>query len=691
MLLANAKVEKKCEPSKLNPTFFVNSQKKCNFVVKNVTTMNNFRRFFLLIMFFYSLFSAAVPVQRTRTLLRLADGTKVYATAMGDEHLSFFVTDEGRVVTQTQEGFVLTAMTVEEYVQSMERLRNNSPRKVGSSSTALLQQHGTKHVPLLLVSFADKDFIVASDSAGVNSYYDLYCNGEHYKGHGSTGSVRDYYQDMSQGDFLPEFTVIGPLKLDNGYAHYGKDSGSTKDVNYNAFLREAFSKATECFEDWSHFDNDGNGTVDMVMVIFAGMGQNYTNSLGITDVIWPKEMPSYIECNGIKFSGCSSTSETIPYAMQGSQVLDKPDGIGNFLHEMNHALGLPDFYDTRYVAFGMDYWDIMDYGGYVNNGYSPVNMSAYEREFMGWQPIEELTGPCTLRLSCFAEGGHGYKVVNRQNPNEYYVLENRQSKGWDDKLCKKFGSGMMVTHIDYLQSAWTGNRVNTDPNHQRLTIIPANNTLIGANNSKSQDEYTNSMKGNLYPGTSLNYELTDESTPASTVFTGGYMGKPIYDIQMHADGTVTLKYMPLGVLPQPSGIRGYDTSLTEASLEWDEVENAEAYNIRIFAEGKLEAEVDSLNSNIFNLNNLREGVSYSFSVQAIAGEWRNSSWAEGQLVRDVEDALSALPAGNEVVTVYTMDGSPLTECRTQDVNAPSLGHGVFVMKNKNGKTKKIIL
>ena len=94
----------------------------------------------------------------------------------------------------------------------------------------------------------------------------------------------------------------------------------------------------------------------------------------------------------------------------------------------------------------------------------------------------------------------------------------------------------MVTHVDYDRSVWVNNRVNSDASHQCMTIIPANNMFKGGNTPGiTSTEWRQSLQGNLYPGITDNHELTDTSTPASVVFTGGYMGKPIYDIEETAD------------------------------------------------------------------------------------------------------------------------------------------------------------
>ena len=632
----------------------------------------------------------SVPVERVRSLLRLSDGSQVFATSYGDEWFSYFVTDDGYVVEQKGDSLVLTDFTPAEYGSRIENDRMYVRRRVGTASSSLVGHSGSPCLPVLLVSFSDLDFTVAADSASVNDYYDSYCNGVQYSAHGCTGSVRDYYSDMSRMQFQPEFRIIGPVRLDSTYSFYGKDLGSRKDVNYDLMLQHGMEKAIPAIDDWDVFDNDGDGRVDMMMVVFAGLGQNYTNSLGITDFIWPKEQPSSLTVGNVSIAGCSSCSELRTRTVIDGQIYSTiPDGNGVFLHEMSHALGLPDFYDTNYKAFGMDYWSLMDYGSYVNKGYSPVAYTAYEREFMGWESIETLEGPCTLTLSSFAQGGKAYRIVNEENPDEYYILENRQPDGWDDMLCGKFGGGLMVTHVDYSYNTWVANRVNADSRHQRMTIIPANNSLIGCNTATSSSQWVNSLMGNLYPGTEGNTMLTDASVPASTVFTGGYMGKPIYDIELTPEGLVTLKYRPLGTLEQAESLHASDASDTEALLCWDAVPHAECYNVQVFSMGELVAQADSVPDCYWHLDNLAPQTPYTFRVQPLSDSWRNGPWAESPSFRTDEDAISNIAETARMVRVYDLRGVLVAECRRDMLPQRCLGEGVYILRYTDGKIQKI--
>ena len=655
----------------------------------------------MLLYLLIAIFAWGIPVERRRFMATLIDGSRLMVTSCGNEQLSFFLTDDYRVVELTDSGFILTEYDRDSYVaHHIASSQKRAMHKVGSLEQALLPSTGAPRVALLLVQFQDKKFSVADDSVSVHKYYECYCNGSPesspYTGHGSSGAVKEYFSDQSKGLFQPLFDVIGPVTLDSVYSYYGKDKERSKDVNYNVFVKESLEKACQIKQDWSEMDNNDDGYVDMVFILFAGMGQNYTNSYGDVNTIWPKEMPSQYRIGNVKFAGCSSTCELRPTAASGGVITaTKPDGIGVFCHELSHALGLPDFYDTNYKAFGMDYWSLMDYGQYALNGRTPVGYTAYEREFMGWQQMEELKEPCTLRIPCFSQGGHGYKIVNDANSNEYYVIENRQACGWD-VMCQSRGHGLLVIHVDYDRSAWLSNRVNESSTHQRMTIIPANNSLVGGNTSGvTSAMWAESLRGNPYPGISENHELSDESTPASVVFTGQYMGKPIYDIEETDDGVIVLKYNPSGILSEANELKPVDITDTEATLTWNAVDKAEAYNIRVWnAFDELVIQVDSISSQSYNIDNLEPQSSYRFSIQAIADQYRNSEWTAPVSFCTIEDPdgfSDSLHEDPELVRVYDTNGIIVTECKANDVKRLRVRSGIYIIRYGNGKTRKTLI
>ena len=153
----------------------------------------------------------------------------------------------------------------------------------------------------------------------------------------------------------------------------------------------------------------------------------------------------------------------------------------------------------------MNSWDLMDFGEYNGNGGAPAGFTSYERMFCGWLQPTELVEPIVVQnMPALTSEPVAYILRNSGKADEYYLLENRQKESWDKSLG---GHGMLILHVDYDQEAWTQNTVNITPAHQRMTIIPADNTL-----------YSSTLAGDSWPGTSGNTELSDITTPAAKLF-----------------------------------------------------------------------------------------------------------------------------------------------------------------------------
>ena len=89
----------------------------------------------------------------------------------------------------------------------------------------------------------------------------------------------------------------------------------------------------------------------------------------------------------------------------GGRDGSKPDGVGTFIHEFSHVLGLPDLYSTSYTsAFTPGAWSVMDYGPYNNDGCTPPLYSVFERYALEWIEPTVLDGPNSVSLKEFAQG-----------------------------------------------------------------------------------------------------------------------------------------------------------------------------------------------------------------------------------------------------------------------------------------------
>jgi len=151
--------------------------------------------------------------------------------------------------------------------------------------------------------------------------------------------------------------------------------------------------------DFSQYDNDGDGEVDYIFIFYAGYGQNE----GAPDwTIWPHAAKLWdfygIDCsyNGVRFNDYACTNE-----LQGNRGTVRT-GIGTFVHEYSHILGLMDIYPTRLSGSAREVscgsYDVMDSGSYNNHGNTPPCFSAFERYSLGWLSPRKLTGPENIIL-----------------------------------------------------------------------------------------------------------------------------------------------------------------------------------------------------------------------------------------------------------------------------------------------------
>ncbi len=355
---------------------------------------------------------------------------------------------------------------------------------------------------------AEMDSMINGQNYTRNYQYTMY--GQHYQVQ-SSGSARQYFHDVSLGQYTPTFTVVGPVTVSRTYAYYGQNDSDDEDMHAEELIAEACQLADAQGVDFSQFDNDGDGDIDFVYVFYAG----YQESDGAgDDYIWPHsyalENYYYVSTHqgGLGKSAVMLDGKRLnKYACSGEleYYTGQHDGIGTFCHEFSHVLGLPDLYATDYSTHKtMGEWDILDAGPYNNNGNTPPLYSAYEQFFMGWLTPTLLTDTGTYQLQpmnatrsayLICSGGSHNLIGNDPNPATFYLLENRQLQGWDSYLP---GHGLMLTKIQYDYAKWENNEVNNTASSLGVDLIEAD----GRAPAYSEDNYDNGYygkAGDLFP------------------------------------------------------------------------------------------------------------------------------------------------------------------------------------------------
>ena len=435
----------------------------------------------------------AVPAKPIVKTLIQPDGSELKVRLVGDENGHYYITLEGNVVERDKDGWYVVGNG-----QQREGERLQMPRKRVHSSTVDEQRrapHQAERGLVILVEFSDVSF------SKTRQNFDDLLNKEGYNYNGATGSARDYFRDASNGQYVPEFDVYGPYRLDSVMSYYGQNDRSGLDMHPDQMVVDAVAKlASDSLVDinFADYDTDNDGYMDNLFVYYAGYGENEGAP---ENSVWPHAWEVYEEYvkgqlvyDGKQIKGYACTSE-----LQGtSGVL--MCGIGTFCHEFGHVLGLPDFYVTDYSSQHktLGDWDIMDAGAYLNGGNTPPTYSAHERFYLGWLTPEILNETGDFELEELQKSNKAYIVTStgehnldggNPNPATYYLLENRQKTGWDRYLP---GHGLMITKTIYNENNW----YNNIPNNNRYL---QGYDLIEADGKAPNNDY--GKGGDLFPGT----------------------------------------------------------------------------------------------------------------------------------------------------------------------------------------------
>lgn len=420
--------------------------------------MTTKKRFILTALFLFSFLTIGVSsaniADPTPFNLTQPNGYTFLARYIGDENRAHFETMDRYIILENKEWWVYAKLENGTLVPSEERVggARTSIKKVKGSELPKVKSKtelkrgkikklstlspskppeitGTQKIVVIAIDFSDK-----SGTKSISDFNDLLFSGK-------KGSLNHYYYEVSYGQLNLTGEISDWYRSDHPHYYYGADINEIDD-RISELAREAIRKADKDI-DFSEYDNNRDGFVDHIIIIYAGDPQSST---GKSTDIWPHF--GYIQ-NGEEVDGV--TADTYSMVAESS-------GMGTYAHEFFHSLGAPDLYDTNYDGTPVGVWCLMASGSYLNNSATPAHICGYLKYDVDGDPKNGYNGWLTPTIIQYksesksisidnleSDTGNRLYRINTADPKQYFLIENRQKIGYDEYLPD---SGILIWHID---------------------------------------------------------------------------------------------------------------------------------------------------------------------------------------------------------------------------------------------------
>lgn len=404
---------------------------------------------------------------------------------------------------------------------------------------ATLPSLGTSETFCLIIEFPDYDnwfskaeFESKLFGAGDTSYY--------YRG------LKYYYGQASYSQLTIDGSVYGWYTAAHNRAWYHPNDNNDypeDDLRREQLIFEAIDAADAAGEDFSQYDNDGDGYVDYFLVVWTGPHGNWATFW------WGYQTSIYVLANktvdGVRFGTYSWQWEQYYGFSQQPPNPSKWDPLVT-IHETGHALGLPDYYDydgSQGPDGGVGRLDMMDGNWGDHNSFS--------KYVLGWlTPTVAFTNFNDEQLSKSNANGDAVIFMPGFDPvmpwSEYFIAQNRYREGIDQTYPT---DGLLLWHVDANVDK-RGNALwdNSYTSHKLLRLMEAD----GLEEIETGDG--NADAGDFYQS---GEQLTPTSTPNSNKYDGSNPGINCTDISaagqnMTADFTLYTSNPPTVSIDDPS-------------------------------------------------------------------------------------------------------------------------------------------
>ncbi|MFX0062105.1 MAG: M6 family metalloprotease domain-containing protein [Candidatus Hermodarchaeota archaeon] len=399
-------------------------------------------------------------------------------------------------------------------IEGMDDDSSITRRRIGPRRISIPSRPITGDLPMkvLLIDFDDRP-----GSLNKEHYEELLFS----KGVHSTGSLYDYYYEVSLHKVKIQGSVDGWLRMPQNYSYYvdNKSGSGSYPKNAQRMAEDAVKTAiTQGVEFTSELDILGFGSITALFIIHAGRGAEVMPPNLRGSEIWSHKWVVRNPVNIPSANIAAITYLTVPHNCR----------LGVCAHELGHlAFQWQDFYDPNYDQDGQWWdgsgdWDLMASGSYNGNGVTPAHPMGLHKMQHRWIDVVMIEGETprrTLTLPPYTtESGKLIRIRGfNYQASQYLILENRNRKGFDFTLP---GEGLLVWLVDERADM-------NDPDTPGLLLVQAD----GYHNLENPYDYNQGDAGDPFPGMTNQVNLTDSGNISTSFPNQGRSGVFLSNIQ----------------------------------------------------------------------------------------------------------------------------------------------------------------
>lgn len=214
-------------------------------------------------------------------------------------------------------------------------------------------------------------------------------------------TMANYFREVSAGKIHFDTGAAGIqawVKVPHSVGYYGANAcrggnvsggGLTTNPTFPNGMRQfivdtaAAINAADPDFPWADYDTDGNGVIDHVVFIHAGIDESEGGGVQGNQQIWAHRSSYGMGGYVVDDRGTPDTADDI--RLNGYTIQPENLNLGVLVHEFGHDLGLPDLY-TNTGDEDVVWWDLMSTGSHPGRlkGKDPTHMGPWDKLTLGW-------------------------------------------------------------------------------------------------------------------------------------------------------------------------------------------------------------------------------------------------------------------------------------------------------------------